>query len=121
MIVTPTKEHDSEGAKLLLTRGKEYEVLAIEAGYYRVLTDPESDPYGNDPVLYESSCFKVHDYKEPSFWVTEIHDGELYRGPFAWLRYFFEDFHDGNQKAREEFQWQLKKYYPRTWQERYSS
>jgi hypothetical protein len=71
MIVTPITTHDSEGAKLHLTPGQEYEVLAVEGGFYRVLTDPESQPYGNE-------------------------------------------------KARKEFEWQLKKYYPKTWQERYS-
>ncbi|WP_125931918.1 hypothetical protein [Thiosocius teredinicola] len=121
MIVTPTKEYDSEGSRIRLTLGKEYEVLAIEAGFYRVLTDPELIPYGNDPVLYEASCFNVNDGEEPSFWVTETHEGETYRGPFVWLRYFFEELHDGNAKAREEFKCQLKKYYPRTWRERYGS
>jgi hypothetical protein len=120
MIVIPITTHDSEGAKLHIIPGQEYEVLSVEGGYYRVLTDPESQPYGNDPVLYEASCFSVKDHEQPTFWVSETREGESYQGPFVWSRYFFEDFHDGNEKARKQFEWQLKKYYPKTWQERHS-
>ena len=114
MIVTPITKYDATGKSLHLSVGKEYEVLAIEGDCYRVLTDAESLSYGNDPVLYESSYFRVIDDSEPAFWVNQYFDGEKYSNPFVWALYFFEDYHDGSESAREKFMEHLRKYYPRT-------
>ena len=72
MKVSPIKIKDSEGHILFLSTDRIYEVLGIEADTYRILSDPESKPYGNNPVLYDPDCFKVIDPQEPDFWVWRI-------------------------------------------------
>ena len=69
MKISPVKPKDSERHILSLSIDRIYEVLGIEADAYRILSDPESKPYGNDPVLYEPDYFKVIDPQEPDFWV----------------------------------------------------
>ena len=120
MKVSPIKLKDSEGHKLSLSIGRIYEVLGIEADTYRILTDPESEPYGNDPVLYEPECFKITDSKELGFWICERgDDGELYCYPPEWNEVgFFEDYHCGVREARKKFWDLLRTYYPETWNER---
>jgi len=120
MKVSPIKLKDSEGYKLSLTIGRIYEVLGIEADTYRMLTDPESKPYGNDPVLYEPECFKIIDSKEPDFWICDRgDDGERYCYPPEWSEVgFFEDYHDGIPEARKKFWDLLRIYFPETWNER---
>lgn len=121
MKVKLSRQTDSEGINISLTMEKEYEVLTIEGNYYRILTDPDSKPYGNDPVLFEIDCFEVCESKEPEFWVTEYFEGERYSGPFVWTRYFFEDYHDGKDLIRNKFKQNIQQYYPWTWNERFSS
>ncbi|BBO79627.1 hypothetical protein DSCO28_01930 [Desulfosarcina ovata subsp. sediminis] len=119
MKVIPTKLIDSEGYTLSLSLEKVYEVLGIEADHYRILTDSDSRPYGNDPVLYEPNCFKIIDPTEPEFWVCEVGDeGERYCYPPEWNSAgFFEDYHDGIHEVRKIFWDLLKSYYPETWKE----
>ena len=85
-----------------------------------MLTDPESKPYGNDPVLYEPECFKIIDSKEPDFWICDRgDDGERYCYPPEWSEVgFFEDYHDGIPEARKKFWDLLRIYFPETWNER---
>ena len=103
-----------------LTVGREYEALAIEGDNYLLLNEPETEPYGNDPVLFHQSLFQVSDATEPTFWSCETNsDGERYCCPPGWNRDgFFEDYHDGIEAVRRHFWKDLKKYYPQTWQER---
>ena len=120
MKVSPIKLKDSKGYSLSLTIGRIYEVLGIEADTYRLLTDAESKPRGNAPVLYEPACFKVIDPEEPDFWICHYgEDGERYCYPPEWNEIgFFEDYHDGKQEVRERFWNMLKLYHPETWNER---
>lgn len=119
MKVVPIKEKDSDGCFLSLTMGKEYDVLGIEADHYRILNDPNTLPYGNDPVLFYPDCFRISDSVEPVFWICEYgDDGERYCYPPEWQGYFFEDYHEGVQKIRQQFWQDLQRYYPETWQER---
>jgi len=120
MKVSPIKLKDSEGYSLSLTIDRIYEVLGIEADTYRMLTDPESKPYGNDPVLYDPDCFRIVDPQEPDFWICQYgEDGERYCYPPEWNEVgFFEDYHDGIHEVRERFWNFLKFYYPETWNER---
>jgi hypothetical protein len=123
MKVIPIKLEDSEGHTLSLTIGREYEVLGIEADTYRILTDPETEHYGNDPVLYEPECFRIIDPQEPEFWIcTYGEDGERYCYPPEWIEPgFFEDYHDRIPKIRKMFWDLLRIYYPETWNERKGS
>lgn len=109
-----------DGTVLSLTIGREYEVLGIAADYFRILNDPESKPYSNDPVLFDQECFEVTDATEPSFWVCSVgEDGERYCYPPEWNSIgFFEDYHDGVEEVRKQFWEDLRRYYPLTWQER---
>jgi hypothetical protein len=120
MKVSPIKLNDSKGNSLCLTIGRIYEVLGIEADAYRLLTDEEAKPYGNQPVLYAPGCFKVIDPEEPDFWICQYGENdERYCYPPEWNEDgFFEDYHDGNQEVRERFWNMLKLYYPETWKER---
>ncbi len=77
MKVSPIKLKDSEGYRLALTIDRIYEVLGIEADTYRMLTDSESKPYGNYPVLYDPDCFRIVDPQEADFWICQYgEDGE---------------------------------------------
>ena len=95
-------------------------MLGIEADEYRVLTDPEPKPYGNDPVLYDPDCFRIIDPQEPDFWTCQYgEEGERYCYPPEWNEVgSFEYYHDGISKVREKFWNLLKSYYPQTWNER---
>lgn len=103
-----------------LTYGKNYEVLGIEADAYRILSDENTKPYGNDPVLFDPACFEIVDDTEPNFWKKETgEDGERYYYPSDWNQVgFFEDYHDGIEEVREKFWRDLKNYYPETWNDR---
>lgn len=101
-----------------LTRDRLYEVLAVSYDYYRLLNDPETWPYGNDPVLFHASLFEIVDPTEPSFWVQEIDGDDVYRGPAEWTGDFFERFHDRDAETRAAFRAFLRKHYPRTAAER---
>jgi hypothetical protein len=120
MKVTPINLFPPDGRRISLTCGREYEVLGIEADDYRILNDENTQPYGNDPVLFEKECFKIIEQCEPAFWVCEIgNEGERYCYPPEWSHPgFFEDYHDGKKDVRNKFQNELKNYYPNTWQER---
>jgi hypothetical protein len=103
-----------------LTSGRLYEVLGIEGNYYRILTD-ENDVFNpNDPVLYSSTGFVIHDANEPAFWITEVGaDGERYCCPSEWMvSGFWEDYHDGVKTVFDQFWDGVRKYYPWTWSER---
>ncbi len=120
MKVIPIKLIDSEGYTLSLSIDRVYEVLGIEADFYRILDDPEKKPYGNDPVLFDPECFNVVDPQEPEFWICEFgEEGERYCYPPEWSSIgFFEDYHDGIPEVRQIFWNLLKRYYPETWKER---
>jgi len=118
--VKPTIAVTSDGMELTLTIGREYEVLGIEADSYRILNNPETWPYGNDPVLFAPQYFEIVDPTIPTFWNCTIGDeGEKYCYPPEWSTVgFFEDYHDGVEVVCSNFWKDLKRYYPETWRER---
>jgi hypothetical protein len=121
MIVKLIKKTGDDGRVLSLTINREYEVLGIEADNYRILDDENKLPYGNDPVLFEPECFKIIDSTEPDFWVCCFgEEEERYCYPIEWNRIgFFEDYHDGNELVKKIFWDGLRKYYPKTYFERF--
>jgi hypothetical protein len=110
VLVSPKYLVDPEGHVLTLTLGRQYEVLGIEADFYRILNDED------DPVLYSPDVFSVTDASEPAFWRPSVGaDGERYAYPEAWDKVgFFEDFHDRREDAREIFWRTLSRLYPET-------
>lgn len=120
MKVKPITTIAPNGRRLSLTLGKEYEVLGIESDDYRILNDPETQPYGNDPVLFEPELFEVIDSAIPGFWIcTTGTDGEQYCYPPGWNEVgFFEDYHKGVDAVRRQFWEDLQRSYPETWQAR---
>ena len=108
--------------QLSLTVDKEYEVLAIWGDDYLILDDPKTDsePYGNDPVIFHKSSFEVTDPTEPTFWKCQIdEDGERNCCLPSWdTAGFFEDYHDGVNEIKKQFWKDLEKYFPETWKER---
>jgi len=105
---------------LSLTVGREYEVLALYGEDYLILNDPETKPYGNDPVLFHNSCFEITDPTEPNFWKCEFdEDGERCCCLPSWdSEGFFEDYHDEIREVKKQFWKDLEKYFPETWRER---
>jgi hypothetical protein len=91
-----------------LTVGGEYEVLGIECGSLRLLTDR------GEPVLFDPECFEVTDPTEPAFWVSPFPgEAERYAYPPGWgVPGFFEAWHDGVAIVRELFAAQLAAWYP---------
>jgi hypothetical protein len=103
-----------------LTIGKTYEVLAIFGENYLILNDAETKPYGNDPLLFHHSFFKIIDPTKPVFWQCKIDkDGDRYCCLPSWNSPgFFEDYHDGIDEVKKQFWEDLEKYFPTTWKER---
>ena len=99
---------DPKGEYSSLTRGHEYDVLGIEADWYRILNDD------TDPVLFDPDGFRVTDPTEPPFWQSSIgDDGERYAYPLEWNRIgYFEDFHDRIESVQIQFWDDLKRYFP---------
>lgn len=122
MRVRPLTTEGLSGERLSLTLGRAYEVLAVEGQMYRVLTDPESWPYGNDPVLYESALFEIVESSMPDFWAEEVYeDGEGVLSPPEWKGGFFEEFHERSIVSHKTFWNVIKKRYPWTWAQRVGS
>jgi hypothetical protein len=82
-----------------LTAGRDYIVIGIEAGDYRIVDDTQS------PYLYPNGWFAIVDPEEPTFWVTSYgDDGERYAYPPELNEPgFFEDYFDGDAAARAKF------------------
>lgn len=83
-----------------LSHSKDYEVIGIEADYYRILDDDDN------PVLYAPGLFVATDAGEPEEWVKTVgDDGELYAYPPELNAVgFWEDYHDGDEDAIRVFQ-----------------
>lgn len=115
MLVSPYRLPEEGGFSLKL--GQLYEVLGIEADYYRILTDPINPIFSNEPVLYEPDIFNIIDPIEPSFWVSELGEtGERYAYPINWFkRNFFEDYHNDVETVKKQFWKDVEFYYPWTW------
>ena len=99
---------DGRDFRHALTVGGEYEVLGIECGSLRLLTDD------GEPVLFDAECFEVIDPTEPAFWVNPcLGECERYAYPPGWgVPGFFEAWHDGVAVVREVFAEQLAAWYP---------
>lgn len=76
-----------------------YEVLGIEADFYRILNND------NEPCLYNPKDFEIIDPIEPSFWESKIgEDGERYAYPIEWNQSrFFESYHDRVASVVDKF------------------
>jgi len=92
---------EQDGGSIIwsLTMGREYEVIGIEADWYRIVDDRA------DPILFDPACFDVVDPSLPSFWRCDVGDeGERYCYPVEWNKPgFFEAYHDGVAEVRERF------------------
>ena len=119
MYVRLMKKETSDGSGRIidLSVGCEYEVLGIEADYYRLVPEKCKEFGKLDPFLYDSDCFEVVESAEPSFWECDTDDGVRYCYPQEWNRPgFFEDYHDGNKAVQMRFWSDLSRLYPRTWE-----
>lgn len=122
---------ENPSSVLSLTPDSVYNVLGIEADYFRLLSDdcraedatpprsrrpdlrseeekktrPYPYRYAPQPLLYDPALFEIVDSTEPDFWVCEFgSDGERYCGPEEWMRAgFFEDYHDRLPEAHALF------------------
>jgi len=92
------KKTRHSGVRHDLTRGAEYEVLAIEAGDLRIIDDR------GRPYLFPRELFRVVDRRRPGEWITETHDGlEYSSAPELSHAGFFEDFFVGKREAVRTF------------------
>jgi hypothetical protein len=99
-----------------LIAGKEYDVLLVESGSYTILSegaDPRPEP---GPYQFHRELFELSNRTIPNGWVIEWFDGELILHPSIWKRFFFSDYHEGSQRAREQFVEGLKSHFPETYQ-----
>jgi hypothetical protein len=97
-----------------LTPRRVYEVLGLEADWYRLLDDC------NQPFLFDPACFKVVDGTEPLVWESKLgEDGERYAYPTEWnLPRFFQDWHERVPEVRQAFSRGLAAWFPETVAER---
>lgn len=96
---------EPESSNSWLTVGKEYVVLAVSilperGAMFRIVGDD-----GHTPALFEACQFAVTATDIPSIWkVQSGEDNGLEFGPSSWLRRgFWEDYFDGAQNARGDF------------------
>lgn len=89
-----------------LTVGGEYEVIGIEADWFRVIND------AGEPVLFEPILFKIVDATRPANWVTRVVDGAVYAyaKPFGQPG-FWEDYHEMVPAARKAFTRYLNRHF----------
>lgn len=77
-----------------LMPGSEYQVLAIEGGYFRIIDDVGM------PYLFPSGLFEVVDSIWGFDWIDRSSDGVLYASPPEFARVgFFEDFFDHDRET----------------------
>ncbi len=109
MIVKLIKTSDSaDGYEIEnLSIYKEYEVIGIEADFYRIIDNKD------EPCLFSPNCFEIINSNRPNFWITEIgEDGEEYSYPPNWNEIgFFEDFFDNVKNVKDQFWKDYRKYY----------
>lgn len=87
-----------DGRTAALSVGESYEVLGIEADYFRVIDDT------GDPVLFEPSLFERLDDTRPAEWTCEFDEGVEYAGPAEFARPgFWEAFHEHDAEARSVY------------------
>ena len=105
MKVRYIKKGEYQGSEM--TVGKEYEVLGIEADYYRIIDNSKN------PFLYNPTQFVITDSTKPDFWISEFEeDEEQYCYPKEWAALgFFEDYHDRKQEAVSKFWSDCKRLY----------
>lgn len=94
--VFPTEDPDLPTWHADLTLGRDYEVIAVGADWYRIIGDDGC------PCLYPPDAFVVTDPSVPADWTKRYgSDGEIYAGPAELLqRGLFEDYFDGVPEAR---------------------
>lgn len=94
-----------EGVTYDLSPGETYEVIAIEAGDYRLIDDT------GRPYLFPPALFEVVDSSRPSHWVCEEIDGAEYASSPELARPgFFEDYFEGNAEAVRQFNRYINRY-----------
>lgn len=104
MKVKCTKKR-SQGVTHDLTVGWVYEVIGIEADWYRILNDSGS------PVLFDPALFQATDPRRPAHWKTRRLDGAEYAyAPELAAPGFFEDYHEGKPPAVRAFNRYLNRY-----------
>ncbi len=99
-----------------LIAGKEYEVLLVESGSYRILSEgayPQSKP---EPYLFHHELFELLDCAIPNGWAVTWYGGELVMHPSVWDDHFFVDLFEGVPKAQDQFTEGLKLQFPETYQ-----
>lgn len=79
--------------------GQDYEVIGIEADWYRIIDNAD------EPILFDPQCFEIVDPSIPPFWRCEVgEEGERYCYPENWGRPgFFEGYFDDVPAIREQF------------------
>lgn len=88
----------SGGVRHRLSLRAPYEVIGIEAGWFRIIDDDGM------PVLFDPALFKVVDQTRPIHWVSRVRDGAEYAyAPQIGKPGFFEDIHEGDPQARRIF------------------
>ena len=98
---------DGRDERTSLSLDRDYTVLAIECGTYRLLND-----FG-EPTLYDRDAFACTCNERPTFWVS-IHNNENdYDGPECWnAPGYFEDWHDHVPSVKLEFKQTVNLHYP---------
>jgi hypothetical protein len=82
-----------------------YEVIGIEADWYRVLNDAGA------PTLFPPDLFRVVDARRPRHWTSKRADGvEYVYAPELGRPGFFEDYFEGEAGAVKAFHRYINRY-----------
>lgn len=92
-----------------LSFGVRYRVLEVSREYIRLCGDDD------DPVLYDIALFRMVDGADSPDWVTETHDGAVYKRIRELDKYVWEDFHDRAPSAVEAVKAYLERTGPTRW------
>jgi hypothetical protein len=101
-------EHD-------LVLGKEYDVLLVAYGSYRILSEGSNEGSEPEPYQFHRELFVVTNQRIPNSWVAEWVEGELSIHPPGWDNSFFCDFFEEKPNAKKKFFEELALYFPETY------
>ena len=98
---------DGRDERSSLSVDREYTVLAIECGMYRLLNE-----FG-EPTLHDVDAFVCTCKIRPNFWISIHNDDDDYDGPPTWnTPGYFEDWHDSVDVVRVHFRQMITVLYP---------
>ena len=95
--------------------GKEYDVLFVQSGSYRILSEGGDHRSKPEPYQFHRELFEMSDWTIPNGWKVAWVDGEPILHPSIWDNYLFVECFQGSSEAQDQFVEGLKSHFPETY------